>query len=273
MPPMPPLPPPPRAARPTRPRPLLKAIARLILAAAVAATLFAAAALFNEAALKWLGHDATATVRSLHEHRNAFNTLDRVAHYTYTSPGRPARDDHSRVNWADFTRISMPFIKAGHRPDDMAFPPDARPPLAVRAYALGPLAYSRAAEHQWGMLVWLLPAIILPEAVFVSTVLYVVTVVRPRRQRRLYTDGLAVPGTITHKSTQSGKGGNVRYTVYSLHYAFTPAGATTPVTGHVNVPTAAEHDAVAVGRPVTVLHHPTKPSRNTLYEYGGYRCD
>jgi ABC-type Fe3+-siderophore transport system permease subunit len=57
-----PLPPPPRLVRATHAKPVLIAVVYLLLAAALAGTLFFVGVIANELALRWLGHDVDATV-------------------------------------------------------------------------------------------------------------------------------------------------------------------------------------------------------------------
>jgi hypothetical protein len=262
------VPPPPRRIRAVRPRPVLRWAGWAFVAAVFGVTVLLALAVVHELAFSLVAREVTAEVASLRERPNRRGTYDRVACYTYALPGQPPRADRSLVSWDEFRRLSEPFILSGRSTDDMTFGPDARVSLAVRAYALGPIRYSRAVGHAWSGLFLIVPALFLGAFGLLSLALYRAAVVLPKRRRRLYTHGAAAPGTVA--------GGEQHHSVhgssYAVLYDFTPAGAPQPIRGGTLI-RAKEFNQIAPGQTVTVLYDPDKPSRNTAYEYGGYQWD
>src|SRR4051812_46669204 len=105
------LPPPPRRIRPTYPKPILRLIGRLLVFAVFLVTLFFTLALAAELALRYLGHEVTASVASIHEKPGDKNYI-RTARYTYTLPGGPPRSDESRISYDAFRKLREPFLDA-----------------------------------------------------------------------------------------------------------------------------------------------------------------
>lgn len=263
---MTPVPPPPRAILPTHPAPIGKAIARLFLLAVFAATAFLCFALVHELLFKVIGQPINASVSSIREERASSGSRRHTAHYTYTLPGQQQRNDTSRINWTAYRRMSMTAILAGQPDEHVTFAPDKAPTLAIRAYAIGPLHYSRANEHEWGFIFMLIPAIFAPLGLLLSFTLYLAIILRPRWRRDLYTHGKAIPGTITRKYITTSKYGYI----HQVQFTFTPEGTSTAMyNSHIVGPR--EYEGILEGAPVTVLYDPIKPKRNTVYEYGGYR--
>ncbi len=260
------LPLPPRAVKPVRPRRVLKALGWLIFAATLATTFALAGMVLNELVLRWFGHSATASVSSIRERHSRLGDYEHVARYTYTSPGRAAREDESVISWGEYRWLKMPIVLSGRESDDIVFVREERPEMAVRAYAIGPLVYSRAVKHAWAKVILLIPGLLLATAALLSFSMYVAGVMRPRRHRRLYTHGVVVPGTVTGKPIYSSRYG----CAYCVKYEFVPAGATAPRSG-LNVVPKKDYDAAVAGQHVAVLHHPQKPKHSTAYEYGGFR--
>ena len=265
------LPPPPRPIRPTHPHPILKAIGYLIFAGVVAITLVLAGWLLHEVALKVLGSDKGATVASVYERRGPIGELVYVARYSYVRPDGGVRTDESAVSFSARRRLIMPNILAGVAPgtEDVTLLPGAPATIRVRAYAVGGFEFSRALENEWARVYRVGALVLVPAFALLSVALYRVIVILPRRRRRLYTHGAAVPGTVTGKHAYRSRYG---YS-YSVQYAFTPAGASAPIGGSVMVAGVKEHDAAAPGQVITVLHDLDRSDRNTAYEHGGYRCD
>lgn len=263
---MPPVPTPPRAIIPTHPAPILKFIARLFLLAVIAATMVLCFGLLHELLFKAIGRDTSATVSSTREVTTSSGAGKYFADVTYTLPNHAQRTDTLRINWTAHRRMSTPAILANQPDEHVTFTPDKSPTLPIRAYAIGPFAYARANEHEWGFLFMLIPAIFAPLGLLLSFALYLVIILRPRWRRALYTQGIAVPGTICRKYISTTKYGYIHY----LQYTFTPQGATAPLY-NADIVRPKAYEAVSEGAPVTVLYNPLKPHRNTMYEYGGYR--
>lgn len=264
---MTPVPTPPRAILPTHPAPIGKAIARLFLLAVIAATLVLCIGLLHELLFKAIGRDTSATVSSTREMRTSTGAYKHLADVTYTLPNHAPRSHTLRINWTAHRRMSMPAILANQPDDDVTFTPDKAPTLPIRAYAIGPFAYARAIEHEWGFLFMLIPAIFAPLGLLLSFALYLAIILRPRWRRALYTSGTAVTGTIARKYITTSRYGYI----HQVQYTFTPHGASTPIYNSQIVAGPKEYEAAVEGASVSVLYDPLKPRRNVIYEYGGYR--
>lgn len=256
----------PRAIAPTHPAPIGKAIARLFLLAVIAATLVLWFGLLHELLFKAISRDIGASVRSIREVETSSGPRKYFADVTYTLPNHAQRTDTLRINWTAHRRMSTPAILANQPDEHVTFTPDKSPTLPIRAYAIGPFAYARANEHEWGFLFMLIPAIFAPLGLLLSFALYLAIILRPRWRRALYTHGTPVPGTIIRKYISTTKYGYIHY----LQYTFTPERASAPLYNAEMVGPKA-YETAAEGAPVTVLYDPLKPKRNTMYEYGGYR--
>lgn len=264
---MPPLPPPPRRIARIKSRFISRALARIVCFTVFALTLALTAALINELLLKWAGHDVMASVSSIHERHAFTGGYEHVAYYTYVGPGDARHADHTRVSWDVWHRLTRPRVTFEGLPDDIHFPPDAPASLAVRAYELGPMRYSRAVEHAWGWALLVVPAVLAPAGLLLSFTLYLAAFVRPRRHRRLYTHGTPITGRITHKNRMRSRYGYL----HGVRYTYTPRPAAPPIAGGMLV-CEKDFEAAAPDQPVTILFDPVKPERSTIYEYGGFRC-
>jgi hypothetical protein len=261
------VPPPPRRIYRALNLTILKGLGWLFFIAITLATLVLVLMLANELALKYLGQDVTASVTSIHEHPNSGGTYDRIAKYTYApAAGLPPRADSAPLNWGAFSELAKPFYSAAGTPKDMIYPPDRPGQLAVRTYTLGPITFGRPVEREHGFLFMLVPAIFVPLGLIFVIVLYYKVVVVSRRYRRLYTHGVAVPGTITDRQMHGDSDG----VDWAVAYAFTPAGSDQPIGGSILV-RSGDYEAAVPGQEVTVLYDPTNPRKNTVCEYGGYR--
>ncbi|MEZ0265192.1 MAG: DUF3592 domain-containing protein, partial [Phycisphaerae bacterium] len=277
------VPPPPRVIRPTHPIPWpIKALGRLILIAVFAAEAVLVVGLAHEGVLRGLGYETQAKLISVHERKDEDGAYRYSARYVIERPGRGARTVESSISWGAFHRLSKPFIDAQGRPVDIVFPttgPTAAEvraagelgskgpqTLLVRGYDVGSFSYSRAVEHEWGFMFWLIPALFAPVVGLLCWALYLGMVVRPRRRRWLYTDGTAVPGTVTGGRVARVKGG----TLYYVWYEFAPADGSGRRESKQMVAGPEEYAAALSGRPVTVLYDPGRPKRSVVYEYGGY---
>ncbi|HYE17579.1 MAG TPA: DUF3592 domain-containing protein [Tepidisphaeraceae bacterium] len=277
------VPPPPRAIRPTHPIPkVIKVIGGVFFAAVCLAEVVLIVALVHEGVLRGLGYETRARLISLHERQSPDGSYTYPARYTIERPGHPARTDESALSFSAFHRLSKPFITVGGRPTDIVFPTTAptaeevrtagelgaKAPqtLAVRGYDFGPISFNRPVEHESADLLVFVPLIFVPVGGLLCWALYLAGVVRPRRRRWLYTDGAAVPGTVTGGWTRRIKSS----TMYHIGYQFTPAGESAPRAASHTVAGEAEYEQALSGKPVTVLYDPARPKRNVMYEYGGY---
>lgn len=223
-------------------------------------------ALANELAYRFLGHDVTAAVTSLHEHPDGDGGFARVARYTYTpGPGRAPRADHARLDGRVFRELQLSLGKG--MPDDISFPPDKPGALAVRAYTLGPIAYGRPVEHQFHDFFIIVPAGFFPIFALLTFVIHRGLIVRGRERRRIFVHGVAVPGTIVgqredHSGDQS---------VVLADYTYTPANAAEPISAAHWIRTRFASGHATPGQTVTVLYDPADPTDCTIYEYGEFR--
>jgi len=240
------------------------------------------AGLIHEGVLRGLGHEVTGQLISIHERKDSDGSYSHVARYRYALPGGLAREDESLLSWSAWLRLRKPFITSAGSPNDIVFPTTApsaeaakgagelgvKSPQTIQilAYALGPAIYSRAVEHEWGFMFWLIPAIFVPTLGLLCWALYLALVVRPRRVRWLYTDGPGVVGQIFEKRRWVTKYGVVRL----VYYVFRPAGESADRVGQVMVAGEEELATATPGKQVLVLYDPARPKRNTVYEYGGY---
>lgn len=266
---MTPLPPPPREVEALYPHVILKAILWIVFVAAIPATIFFVGVGLDGLLLQAFGRDVTARVISAEEHSDAvFGGHSRTATYAYTLPGGQERTGGSRIAWREWHRLSMPHVTPAGRPERIVFTADAPAEMTVRAYALGPLVNSRAQEDEWGRLY--LPIGSLGAVVFASLVfaLWLTLVTRPRRYKRLYTHGVAVPGQVTDRHSRHWHKIGMKYHV---DYAFADGSGQRVVTRR-EAPSVTEYDAAVPGTLVTVLHEPGNPRYSVVYEYGGYRC-
>ncbi len=240
----------------------------LLFAGSVGATLFSVGAATNELALRWLGDDVTAAVSSIYERPDSVGGYNRIARYTYTLPGDSPRGGTSEMAWSEWHRLTMPLVTAAGRPEQVTFPSHAPAELVVRAYAIGPLAYSRAVEHDLGKLYLAVSALSVATFGFLAFAVYLTVRIRPRRRLRIVTHGVAVAGTVLSRRASHSKHGSQYY----VRYTFVPAGAANSIITTTWVPSEVEHDAAIPGTAVTVLHDADKPKRSTIYEYSGFRC-
>lgn len=258
----------PRTVVATHPAPVLKVLARLVLLAFVAATLVMIFALVHELMFRLVGQNVPAKVVSIHERQGTDGgAYTHHVLYRYVLPGHRERTDRSRISWGENRRLTERFITVEGRPADITVPADMDLTTPVRAYAIGPLSYSRAERHEWGFAFLLIPALFAPTGALMSVALYLAVIVRPRRHKWLYTDGANVRGAITRKFTRT-----TRYGVtYYVQYQFVATGGQT-VAASTMLPSVREFDQISEGQSCTVLYNSAHLSRSTIYEYGGYRC-
>lgn len=262
------LPPPPRQIRPTYPKPLLRFIGRLLVFAVFLVALFFTVALAAELALRFLGHEVIARVASIHE-KAGDKTYIRTARYSYILPGGPLRSDVSRISYDAFRRLREPFLDAGKVADDMIFPDTHPGQLAVRVYSLGPLVYSRPVEHEWGGVLLLIPALFAPVTGFLFFALYLAIIIRPRRYRRIFSHGIAVPGTIIDRYEDPATDSFY----YAVKFAYIPEGETEPRVGEQALAGPKVFETATIKQEVTVLYDPDNPKKSALYEYGGFTVE
>jgi len=262
------LPPPPRRIRPTYPKPILRFIGRLLVLSVFLVTLFFTVALVAELALRFLGHEVSAAVSSIHERAGKKNYV-RTARYTYAVPGGALRSDESRISYDAFRTLREPFLDAGKVADDMIFPESQPGQLAVRVYSLGPLVYSRPVEHEWGGVLLLIPALFAPATGFLFFALYLAIIIRPRRYRRIFSHGIAVPGRIFDRYEDPSTDG----CYYAVKFAYIPEGEAEPRVGEQPLPGPKEFKAAEIDQEVTVLYDPDNPKKSALYEYGGFTVE
>jgi hypothetical protein len=263
------LPPPPRLIRPRYPAPILKAILFLFMYAVWAATIILFLWLIHEGLLRKPGKKLRATLLSFHERKTTSGSYYHVAKYRYTYPGQPERDDESKISYSEFHRLRDPFITLGQLGPDWTIPPDKPAHFEILAYHIGPLVFSRAVEHEWRHVLWLIPSLFGPLGLLLSYALYLAAVVRPRRDRHIYSHGATAPGVVTGKTTRSNRYG----TMYFIYFEFTPAGAATTQRGVAFTPKQKLFDQAQIQEGVTVLYDPDKPKRSFIYEYGPYIID
>jgi hypothetical protein len=259
------IPPPPRRIRRVRNR-FARAFAIVCYAFTAAATLAAGLALANEIAWRFIGHDLTAALTSLHERPNSDGGYNRVAHYSYSpGPGHAPRSDSARLEHAHFRNLQQPFMKTTI-PDDITFPPDRPGALPVRAYTLGPIAYGRPVQHEYHDFFMLIPLLALLLGVPIWIVLHRGVVERERGRKYLYKNGVAVLGTITARREE-----HTDESTYTLaDYAY--AAGDGPHAGTIWVRTTADWEHAQPGQTVTVLYDPKDPGHSTIYEYGMFRA-
>lgn len=263
-------PPPPREVEALYPHVILKAILWIVFAAAIPATIFSIGVALDGLFLQIFGRDVTARVISAEEQPDAIlGGYSRTATYAYTLPGGQERTDDSRITWGEWHRLSMPHVTPEGRPERITFTADAPAEMAVRAYALGPLVNSRAQENDMGRLYLLIGVLFAVVLAFLLFALWLTLVTRPRRYKRLYTHGVAVPGQVTDRRSRFRRRIGMQYHV---DYAFTAEGSDQRIATRREVPTVKEYDAAVPGTLVTVLHEPGNPRYSVVYEYGGYRC-
>ena len=245
----------------------LKTLLWLFITVVVVLTASVTLLLIHEAAFRLLAPVVEGRALSLFDGKDASGVYIRRVVYEYTLPGHAPRQDSSRMRWAPFKQLCMPLIMAGQRGEWMTFAESQRPAVKVRAYEIGGHAFSRSIEHDWEALLLYVPMIFAPIGWLLCLTLYFGAVVRPRRQRWLYTDGEAMDGVIS-----GGREHRTRHgAVYVLQYQFVPRGQTETRTGTVMATGKAEFDHALNHPQVLVLYDPQRPKRSTIYEYGGYR--
>jgi len=240
-------------------------IGRVLVLAAFLTALGFTLALIGELALRVLGEEVTASVTSIHEKPDG-KVYSRSAHYTYTVPGQPQRSDQSRISYDAFRKLREPFLEAGAVSDDMTFPAGAPGKLAVRAFAFGPVVFSRAVEHEYATMVLVISAIFAPVSAFFFYALYLAIVIRPRRYRRIFSNGIAVPGTIVAKYQDEASDSYY----FAIKFSFTPVDGSGPLVVEAAIPGQKEYKEIQEGDEVTVLYDPDHPRRASTYEYGGF---
>jgi hypothetical protein len=89
---------------------------------------------------------------------------------------------------------------------------------------------------------------------------------QPIVAKRLVSQGQPVVGKILDKETYRGKS-----TTFNLKYQFTPQSmmAANPIVRRMNV-TRTAYDSAEIGKEITVMYDPNRPSRAVIYEYGDY---
>jgi hypothetical protein len=259
------LPPPPRRIRRVRNR-FARAFALSCYALTIVATVASGVALANELAWRFMGHDVTADLTSLHERPDGDGGYTRVAKYTYTpGPGHAPRADSARLEHAHFRELQEPFMKTTI-PDDVVFPPDKPGALPVRAYTLGPIVYGRPVHHEYHFFFLLIPLLVLVMGVPIWFVLHSGVILRERGRKHIYIHGIAVPGTITARREENQE--DAMYTM--ADYAFKAEGRAR--TGTIWVRTTADWEHAQPGQAVTILYDPADPAHSTVYEYGNFRA-
>ncbi len=265
-----PLPPPPRAVEALYPHVVLKAILWVVFVAAVPATIFFIGAAVDAVFVQTLGREVTARVISAREYPDKLlGGYSRSATYAYTLPDGRERTDDAAISWAEWHRLSMPHITPKGRPEQIVFTAEKPAEMTVRAYAIGPLANSRAKESAWGGGYLPIVSAVTVVLAFLLLALWLFLVTRPRRYERLYTHGVAVPGQIVNRRKVYRSKIGLQYFVY---YTFEADGTGQRVMTVRTAPTVKEFNAAEPGRAVTVLHEPGNPRFSVVYEYGGYRC-
>jgi len=144
----------------------------------------------------------------------------------------------------------------------------ANPPVPVRYFSIGPLAYAKLHEDDnlWAGIGFL--------ALWVAFWNFVVSIflyqywITPLRTRRLYRMGEATLGTVLRKKVKTGKS-TTCYATYAFHDPFSGKVIETEMT----VWNVADWQQVVEGQPVTVLYAADNPKRSTVYELGGYRVE
>jgi hypothetical protein len=230
-------------------------------------TVGAGLALLNELAYRFLGHDVSAAVTSLHEHPDGDGGYKRIAHYTYTpGPGHAARMESARIDHRVFRELQKPFM-IDTIPDDVTFPADRPGVLAVRVYTLGPIVYGRPVEHEHGLLFWLIPVLVLIVSIPTTYLAYQGLIVRGRKRRWLTENGVAVAGTITARRQEA----NEDAMVWLADYEFRPEGAKKLAGGSIWLRSEKAYEHAQPGARVTVIYDPGDVGRSTVYEYGEFR--
>lgn len=264
------LPSPPREVETLYPHVILKAIIWIVFVAAIPAMIFSVGIALDGLFLRAFGRDVTARVISAEEQPDAiFGGYSRTVAYAYTLADGRERTSDSRITWREWHRLSMPHVTPAGRPERIVFTADAPAEMTVRVYTLGPLISSRAQEDEWGRLYLPIGTLFAAVFCFLLFALWLALVTRPRRYKRLYTHGVAVPGQVTDRRSRYWHKIGMKYYV---DYAFTAGGSGQRVIAKREVPSVTEYDAAVPGTLVTVLHEPDNPRYSVVYEYGGYRC-
>jgi hypothetical protein len=153
-------------------------------------------------------------------------------------------------------------------PDDVTFPADRPGALAVRAYTLGPIAYGRPVKHEHHDFFLIVPVAFCPVAGMLTLVFHRGVVVRGRERRRIFENGVAVPGTIIGQ--REDHGGDT--SALLADYTFTPArAAAAPRTAAHWLGTRAATAHAIPGQRLTILYDLADPADSTIYEYGEFR--
>ncbi len=234
-----PLPPPPRRVRRTPGS--ADGCRRAFVAPFVLVALALLVAIPIRLGVQWAGHPVTATIDALERHggRNA----SYVARFHYTLDGR-AWVDGQQVTADEFNRLHV-----GDAVDGRAAVFLGHPLVLTAAGSVG---------HMTG----LLAAVAVAFAVMVALLVYGSWVV-PARTRRLLETGTAVAGEVMAAMPFHGRRG------YGVRVAYRFATPDGDEGGNLTVP-GPPTDATAVGRSVTVVYDPGRPSRSTVYELSGY---
>lgn len=262
------LPPPPRRVRLLPGPALVRGFAWTCYWATVLATLAGLLAVANELLLRAIGRDVTVAVTSLHERPDGDGGYRRVARYTFApGPGHAPRSDSARIDHRVFRELQKPFM-IGTIPDDVTFPPDKPGALTVRAYAMGPISYGRPVDHEFHWFFVWIPVAFLPICLLLTFILHRGVVVGGRERRRLFTHGVAVPGTVTERRLLS----SGETDTWVADYTYAPAGADEPIVTAMALYGTRAYEAAVPGRAVTVMYDPGEPGHSTIYECGGYRA-
>jgi hypothetical protein len=221
--------------------------------------------LANELLLKFMGHNVPASVTTLERHAGHSGFRKYLAQYTYDTPST-TRSDQSYITWNEYLRLSERFRTTFGRPDVIHFPSTAPAAIPVRVYDIGLWSFSRAVENEGGFVPLLLSALFVPLLLFFFSALYLAIIIRPRRTRHHYTNGIAVPGVLTGRRLIP-----TRYlNTYSIEYTYTPEGHQPLVTS--TYMDKRHYEANPPKEIVTILYDPANPKRSTIYHLGGYYC-
>ncbi len=261
-----------------------KALGRLLLICLTAATGILWLGLIHEGFLRTVGTLVQARLISIHEVQDSDGGYSHYAKYRYALRGIE-QNAQSSISYTAWHRLREELFKLGGKHGDTSFfapipspesgagdadafgqAPESPPTIDVRAYTIGPVRYSRVVEHEWAMLYLLIPAIFAPLLACLTAVTYLATVVRPRRQRWLYTHGTAVTGMITNTRRMRVKHSELLYADFN----FAPNSQRSLLQGTTMLAGEKELASAVVGKAVIVLYDPAKPRHCTVYEYGGY---